>query len=244
MVVGYGNRRGEVEEYIEQNGYELKTYFAPSGDVLKDLTAISLWLRNHKDVNVLIVYSIDEFESEAAYHYWLYVFLGKGVDVVPVCGSDDYEFEFRLKQMDRYRQNIKLERMRNAVMMGKRAKDKNHYAKVRLPYGYGWDKDGNVVVNKERAHHVRYVFNKRKEGKTLKEVAKKMNEYGWRTEKGGKFTRDKINSWIFHNKMFYYGYIRGVNGMWIKGTHEPIVPNGFLENGDIVINDPKLIGLE
>lgn len=243
MVVGYGNNKAEVLRFIEDNGYELKTYFEPSGDVLKDMTAISLWLRKHKDVNVLILNDTECFESDAAYHYWLYVFLGKGVDIVPVMASEDYEFEYKLRQMSRYRAAINKERISNAQRISKGAKDKSVYARYRLPYGYVWDKNGNIVIDKDRAHHVRYVFNKRKEGKTLKEVAWRMNDYGWRTEKGGKFTRDKINSWIFHSKMFYYGYQRTEDG-WIKGTHEPIVPNGYLEDGNLTIDDPKLIGLE
>ena len=244
MVVGYGNNKAEVLEFIRDNGYELKQYFDASEDSLKDLTAISLWLKKHKEVNVVILYDISEIGTEAAYYYWLYNFLCRGVDLLLVCSLDDYDFDFKLRQIVRYRNSIFHKRVGSAVSTSRMAKDKSIYAKYRIPYGYVWDNKGRILIDREQAHHVRYAFNKRKEGMTLKEVAWRMNDYGWRTEKGGKFTRSKVNSWIFHNKMFYYGYVRDNEGNYVKGTHEPIIPEGFLENGDITINDPKLKGLE
>ena len=244
MVAGYGNNKAEVLEFIESNGYELKQYFEPSGDTVKDMTAISLWLRKHKDVNVVTIYDMDEAGGEAAYNYWLWVFLCKGVDILSVSSDEDFEFGFKLRQMSRYRASILRKRVGDAVSISKRAKDKSVYARYRLPYGYVWNRYGEIVIDKEQAHHVKYVYAKRKEGMALREVARRMNEYGWRTENGGKFTRDKINSWIFHNKMFYYGYQRDIDGNFVKGSYEPIIPEGFLEDSKIVIDDPKLRGLE
>lgn len=96
---------------------------------------------------------------------------------------------------------------------------KGGYAGGRPPYGY-YVSDGMLKVDQEAAECVRKVFALRATGMTLKEIAKKMNDEGYRTQKGNLFGITNIQN-VLKNERLYKGKLN--YGGEYEGTHERIL---------------------
>lgn len=83
--------------------------------------------------------------------------------------------------------------------------------------------NGRLVINEEEAKVVRFIFDRKKQGKTMMSTVEALNDNGFRTRKGNKFVISTVQS-IWHNEQTYRGmYKYGPNGKWVRGQHEPIL---------------------
>lgn len=80
---------------------------------------------------------------------------------------------------------------------------KGGYAGGRPPYGY-YVTDGMLKVDQRAAACVRKVFELRSTGMTLREIAKKVNDDGYRTQKGNMFGITNIQN-VLKNERLYKG---------------------------------------
>lgn len=93
------------------------------------------------------------------------------------------------------------------------------YAGGYLPYGYDTI-NGRLVVNKDGARVVKWIFQQRKEGRSLRYIGKALNDQGIMTKRQGKWSAEGVR-YILSNEL-YTGRAK-YNGKVVKGDHEPIV---------------------
>ena len=88
-----------------------------------------------------------------------------------------------------------------------------------LPYGYR-AVEGRAVVVRSEAKIVRRVFRWRAAGKSLRWMARKLNEDGIPTQHNKKWYPSTV--WDLYRNRFYTGKAK-FNGGWVEGEHEAII---------------------
>lgn len=103
------------------------------------------------------------------------------------------------------------------------ARDKKHqdggYAGGQIPYGYDV-LHGKLVLNQVEAAIVKSIYTMRKEGSSLRKIAKALNDQGIQTKRGAIWRADGIR-YILTNEL-YTGRIQ-YSGKVTMGGHESIV---------------------
>ena len=84
-----------------------------------------------------------------------------------------------------------------------------------LPFGYYYNEDGDLKIDRERAETVKTIFKMRIDKASLGRITKDLNENGILTQRGNKFSRYSVNS-ILKN-VFYAGDYK-YSG-WIQHDH-------------------------
>lgn len=98
------------------------------------------------------------------------------------------------------------------------------YSGGRAPYGYRVS-DRQLVINEDEAEMVRVIFTLKDKGYTLQDIADYLNNQGYKTRNGKRFSSGHIFS-IVNNRLVYEGYYKYGNMDYVKGIHEPILtPN-------------------
>jgi len=93
----------------------------------------------------------------------------------------------------------------------------NHKA----PVGYFNDmQTRTIILDKERAYHVKQIFRMRRQGRSLRKIAEKTNATGFRMPSGHELTARQV--WKIVNNRFYAGFVTW-RGTEYKGTHAPLV---------------------
>lgn len=89
------------------------------------------------------------------------------------------------------------------------------------PYGYEYSADKkSIVVNEEEAAHVKAMFSAAQTGKSLSQIADKLNQQGITTKQGKAWSRGSVQV-VLHNR-FYVGELSH-QGKTINGKHTPII---------------------
>ena len=89
------------------------------------------------------------------------------------------------------------------------------------PYGYKYTEDKkHVVINPDEAQHVKLMFTRGQQGRTLSEITDELNAAGITTRRGGAWTRGSVQA-ILRNR-FYLGELQH-QGKTVQGTHEALV---------------------
>ena len=89
-----------------------------------------------------------------------------------------------------------------------------------LPFGYYYNEDGELKIDRERAEVVKTIYKMRKDGSSLSRITNELNENGILTQRGNKFNRNSVYA-ILKNQ-FYTGRYKYSN--WIQEDHhEPII---------------------
>jgi len=84
-----------------------------------------------------------------------------------------------------------------------------------LPFGYYYNEDGVLKIDRERAETVKTIFKMRIDKASLGRITKDLNENGILTQRGNKFSRYSVNS-ILKNQ-FYTG--RYKYSGWVQEEH-------------------------
>ena len=95
------------------------------------------------------------------------------------------------------------------------------YSGGNTPFGYKVS-NGDLVINEEEAEIVRYIFELRNEGNSMRAICSALESKGYTTRKGGAFQASTIKS-ILSNERTYRGEYKYGDGEWVKGQHEPIL---------------------
>lgn len=111
--------------------------------------------------------------------------------------------------------------IKERMVSGREQKAKEgKFAGGSAPYGYDL-LEGKLEVNNWEAIIVKEVFQKRKEGKTLQQIADDLNEGNVPTKRGGKWSKIHVRD-MLNRKEFYKGMYKHGNVI-AKGEHEPIL---------------------
>lgn len=173
----------------------------------------------------VIIFKNDRLARDTKlYFYYLYVLEKKNIKLL----STREEFAEGNEFTNIYRALLQFvaeqERKNIALRTGKGRSMKascGGYAGGRCPYGYRVE-SGRLILNDDEKEIVEFIFNEKKQGKTLSAIADSLADNGFRTRKGGRFQNSTIRS-VLMNEKFYQGYYKyGENADWVKGVHEPI----------------------
>jgi hypothetical protein len=111
----------------------------------------------------------------------------------------------------------------------KRLRSYRNSGELKFPrlYGYRKTPNGTVVVENE-ARTIQLVLQLLSDGKSVKEIKRKLDEMNLRGRSGNPFTEREI---IQMPKPVYAGMIRTRSGRWVKSAYyQPIVPVETLKN--------------
>ena len=122
--------------------------------------------------------------------------------------------------------DIEKERIRQRMSGGRKIKAAGGgYSGGQAPMGYSV-KDKQLVINDEEAKVVRFLFDCKAKGYSMRKTVDELNENGYMTRNGKPFVISTVQS-IWNNERTYRGEYRyGKNGEWVKGQHEPILKDG------------------
>lgn len=138
------------------------------------------------------------------------------------------------------------------VKKGMREKALKGEHQTRPAYAY-IKKDGNLIIDKEKANVVKMIFSEYGNGKSLSQITKELNNMGIKTNAGNKFSHRTVE-YILRNPI-YKGFIlwtensknsweisdRHKNGILVKGDFEPIIKPVLFDkvNNKIIENKEK-----
>lgn len=106
---------------------------------------------------------------------------------------------------------------------GRKAKSKKGgYSGGQPPMGYKVE-NGYLVINPDEAEVVRFIFQRKAEGKSMLSTVKALNEAGFKTRKGNDFVISTVQSIVNNEKTYRGWYKYGPQGNWCPGMHEPIL---------------------
>ena len=233
---GLDAQREAVQKYADQNGYNIITWYEETGSgahrrPILDGICLSDVVEN-PPIEAIIVYKNDRIARDVKLYYWyLYNLEKKGISLIAT--QEDMEgldpaitnflrsvFQFVAEQE---RQNIT-----KRTMAGRKVKAQlGGYAGGRVPYGY-YVVGHELVIDEVEGEMVRKVFEYRDEGLTMTQTVMRMCAEGYRTRKGSPIGMSNVQS-IRRNEKFYRGYYRYDGGAWVKGRHEPLLPEGDKE---------------
>lgn len=178
-------------------------------------------------VEAVVVASNDRIARDIEVYYYYKMLLRKK-DIKLISVKEDFgkfgafrelleSFTLTVAKMER--ENINLR-----TTSGRLLKAKNGgYAGGRVPYGYSIS-DGMYVINRDEEMIVKKIFQLYDSGMSLRNIAVKMNELGYKTRKGKAFLHSTIDS-VVKNRKMYEGMYRYAGCDWVKGQHEAILKN-------------------
>jgi DNA invertase Pin-like site-specific DNA recombinase len=208
-------------EYCEREGLESAGTFADAssanghGQGFRQLLAL---LRKGDGGYLVVVHSLAALGgdlSDAARRY--FQIEGLGVHVTPMVGAADLEGDLVTKWGAREPGSNAGDRVRAAM----RRKAVKGEVLGRPPYGYKVGSRRRLELIPEEAVVVRYIFRiYLQEGLGIRLIARRLNEEGLRTRRGGNWSMVSIRD-ILRNRAYLGTYARF--GVRVPGSHPPLV---------------------
>jgi len=215
-------------EYCERQGWKVIKVFREEGESAKTadrhqlLQLIEYCHKNKGLVDILLVYKFDRFSRQSADHHAvkatllkLGVKLCSATEVVDETPGGKF-METILAGFAQFDNDVRSER----TVVGMKEKVRQGQWAWKAPIGYK-NSPAGMIVDEDRSSIIKRAFNEyAKGGYTIKAIAKKMNNWGLRTEKGNKITPQLVFK-VFNNKL-YCGVIEAW-GETHEGVHPPLI---------------------
>lgn len=233
---GLDAQREEILGYCEKNDMEVIKWFSDEGESgAKERPGFDEIIYGevmNPPIEAIVVAKSDRVARDINVYYYYKMMLDKK-DIKLISVAEDFgqlgvfanmleAFTLCVAEMER--QNI-TKRMSG----GRQQKAKRGgYAGGKAPMGYSVD-DGKLVINEEEAEVVRYIFHRKHNGQSMRSTVDALNKNGYKTRSGKPFVISTVQS-IWNNEKTYQGYYKyGKEGKWVKGEHEPILPENTEE---------------
>ena len=229
--MGIDAQKQAVQNYADQNGYTIVKWFVDEISGVKedrpkfnDILYTDLPVTDK--IDAVIAYKSDRIARDIKlYFYYLFVLERRNIKLLSVSEQFDEDnglsTVFRALMLfvaEQERKNIAMRTMSGRIVKAQQG----GFAGGGIPYGYK-NVDKRLVIEPHEAEMVRLMYKLDADGYSLKEIADKLNEMGYRTRKGKYFISPTVQS-VLSNRQTYEGYYRyGKNGKWVKGQHEPIL---------------------
>jgi DNA invertase Pin-like site-specific DNA recombinase len=214
-------QREIIAGYCEERGHEVLKWFEGDfnevvfGDDIQTLPVTMVIVANN--------YAVSDDVSE--YFAYKGILRKKGCELVPV--NENYGGynlyanmmnELVTKMADLERNNS----MKRADSGRKAKAAKGGYTGGQPPMGYK-AVNGQLVIEPREAEIVRFIFERKRAGKTMMGTVDALNEAGYKTRGGKKFLISSVQS-VWNNEKFYEGWYKyGKDGDWVRGQHEAII---------------------
>lgn len=238
---GYGldAQRAEIEKYAAANDIELKAIFEDAGisgnlkdddddDALNKRVGLMELLGALNEGDTVIILNTSRlWRSDMTKAIIRRELIKRKVAVISVeqpkydlysKDPNDYLINAIMEALDVYeRMSISLKLARGRTV---KARGGDKPAGI-TPFGYEYSADKkSVVVNDAESQIVKCMFSEGQKGKTLAQIADYLNGKGYKTRRGGEWTRGSIRA-ILQNR-FYIGELQH-QGKAISGAHTPLV---------------------
>ena len=209
-------------EFCKHNGFEAAATFLDPGSPaeLQGFRQMLDFVRLQGTQGFMVV-AVSDFMSlgggptEAVRRYFQLASLG--VPIVSVSNGADMKSEL-LEIWTRHRENGDLGERVKAAMRRKAVKGE---ALGRPPYGYRVGTRRKLVIVNEEGSVVRYIFRLYlKDGLGIRRIARRLNEEGLRTRKGGLWSMVTVRD-ILRNRAYVGTYSRF--GVRVPASHAPII---------------------
>lgn len=224
-------QKEKILAYANDNGYNIVQWFCDEeSGASDDREAFNQILYNENVTNppfeAVIAYKSDRVARDTKlYFYYLYVLEKRNIKLIStqeVFPEGDFANIYRALMLfvaEQERKNI-------AIRTGTGRKMKaaaGGYSGGRLAYGYK-SENGRLIINEEERPIVEFVFDEHRKGTPMLTIADKLNDLGYRTRKGTKFQNTSVRS-IIRNEPLYHGMYKYGEMNWVRGVHEPILPD-------------------
>ena len=210
-------------EFCRREGYDVAATFldGPSeGGERAGYRQLLEYLRRHAEGLVVVVHSIELLGNDmrqAARSY--FQLIGLNAEVVCISGGPEDPTTALLRH---WNERAERERLGERVRAAMRRKAVKGEVLGRPPYGYRVGLRHRLELIPEEAAVVRYIFHLyTQEGLGIRLIARRLNEEGYRTRKGGNWSMITIRD-ILRNRVYLGTYARF--GVRVPGSHQPLVP--------------------
>lgn len=227
-------QRDRMEKYCDAMGWTSRKNYTDAGfsGANTDRPALKQLIRDVKcgTVEKVLVYKLDRLSRSQKDTLMLIedVFLVNNCDFISMSENFDTSSAFGRAMIGVLSVFSQLERetIKERMFMGKEARAKQgKYGGSRfVPIGYDYV-NGELIVNDFEKLQIRQIFDDYIAGFGCKTIVKRLNEKGF-THKYGKWIERSVRNTLTYKT--YCGYIR-FNGIWHKGTHEPIITEEIFE---------------
>lgn len=231
---GLETQREMIEAYAEENNYEIIQWveeLAVSG-ASDDRPALNALIYDGEIGNppydALIVARSDRIARDINVYFGYRYMLskkGKGIDLISTeidfgqFGAFSSVLEAFLATMAELERKMIVSR----TSMGRAVKARRGaYAGGKPPMGYKVQ-NGELVINPDEEQVVQRIFQLRERGLTFVEIAKMINEEGYRSRSNRPFNYSTVTN-IVRNRDFYEGWYKyGEMEEAVRGQHEPLL---------------------
>lgn len=122
---------------------------------------------------------------------------------------------------------LERENIKARTLMGRKLKaQRGGFAGGRVPYGYR-SVDKALVVDPAEAEVVRLIFRLRESGLGVKRIAAELNEHGYRTRRGQRWSYSSVQVILqnpkYRGRVKYFFEDEGIT-IDTKGTHDSVIP--------------------
>lgn len=228
---GIEAQKEQIMEYCAKNNMQISEWFIDEGqsgvkESRPQLDKLLYGEMSNPPVEAVVVGKNDRVAREIKlYFYYKQLLYKKGIELISV--SEDFGEMGAFSGILQAFVMFAAEQERTNIMKrtsGGRIVKASHggYSGGRAPMGYKVV-DGELVINKDEAEVVRFVFSQRDAGNTLLGIVEALNQNGYKTRNGKEFLVSSVQSIVNNRKTFEGYYKYGKNGKWVKGQHQPIL---------------------
>lgn len=223
-------QRQQIEKYAEEHDMTIVRWFSDEGESgAKERPGFDEIIygdvENPPFEAVLVAKSDRVARDINIYFYYKMMLMKKDIQLISI--AEDFgsfgvfapmleAFTLCVAQMER-------DNITKRTSAGRKVKaQKGGYSGGRAPMGYKVE-NKQLVINPEEAAVVRRAFELRDNGTVLLEIVDRLNKEGYKTRNGKPFVISTVQS-ILNNRKTYLGFYKyGKDGVWVQGTHEPIL---------------------
>ena len=234
---GIDAQKEQIAEWVRANGHEF--VYNAAGECFIEETKSGAKERERLDeivypyddavtnppVEAIVVAKSDRVARDIElYYYYKHMMRRKNIQLISV--SEDFGAMSAFSSILETFTALMAEQERHLIasrMSGGRAvkSAKGGYAGGKAPMGYKVQ-DGQLVINEDEAKVVRFIFEQKRNGASMRSVVGMLNDNGYKTRNGKEFVISTVQS-IWNNERTYRGEYKYGDGDWVKGQHEPIL---------------------
>lgn len=230
---GLDAQRKDIVDYCEKHDMEIIEWYSDEGvsgaKFRPGFDAIAFGEEMTNPPYEAVIVGKSDRVARDIYVYFTYkgVLKRKNVDLISV--SEDFgafgAYAPILEAFTAMMAQIERDNITKRTASGRAIKaSRGGYSGGQAPMGYKVE-NGELVINEEEAKVVRFIFERKRAGKTMMSTVDALNEAGYKTRKGGKFVISTVQS-IWNNERTYRGWYKyGKDGQWVKGRHQAIIPD-------------------
>ena len=226
---GLDVQRGIIVDYCKRNDYAIVRWFTDEGESgakeRPGFDEIVYGEVTNPPYEAVVVAKSDRVARDInIYYYYKMMLRKKDIELVSVA-EDFGQFGVFANMLEAFTlcvAEMERDNINKRTSAGRAVKaSRGGYSGGRPPMGYKVE-NGKLVINEEEAEIVRYVYELRRSGTTMRDIVDRLGIAGYRTRNGKAFVLSTVQS-ILNNERLYRGEYKYGNSGWVKGDQEPIL---------------------